>query len=164
MYSSLYVRNFSLPARDMKAWAVCIPPTMEKRLVIDSKGVTSRLPSALHSVNEFHAGIKRIEVTVIKTSFDRFHKNNLTFPAKTNRRENVVWTEGERLKAEAGEVVQDLQDLHSKVCDLEPFIMADQLINVSSWINTISVVAEPKTHTYAYQWRFFKGESFLCRI
>ncbi|KIK35672.1 hypothetical protein CY34DRAFT_52722, partial [Suillus luteus UH-Slu-Lm8-n1] len=52
---------------------------------------------------------------IIKTSYDRKRRSNVRFPAKTNRRENIVWTEGERVKAEAGEVVQDIDDLHSKV-------------------------------------------------
>ncbi|KAG1790535.1 uncharacterized protein HD556DRAFT_1310549 [Suillus plorans] len=96
-----FARNFSLPARDMGAWAVCIPAIIEQWLVID--------------MNECHVGIKRFEVTVIKTSFGHFHRNNMTFPARTDRRENAVWTERERAKAEAGEVVQDLHDLSDKM-------------------------------------------------
>ncbi|KAG0693972.1 hypothetical protein DFH29DRAFT_774814, partial [Suillus ampliporus] len=36
-----------------------------------------------------------------------------------DRRENAMWTERERVKAEAGEIVWDLDDLRSKVCSLE---------------------------------------------
>lgn len=54
-------------------------------------------------------------VTVIQTKFDREHTDNQHFPAEMQRKENVMWTERERRKAEAGEVVQDLDDLRSKV-------------------------------------------------
>ena len=45
-------------------------------------------------------------VTVLQTGFDR---------EETKRKENIIWTERERAKAEAGEVIQDLGELHSKV-------------------------------------------------
>lgn len=97
----------------------------EPRLVIDSKGISSLLSSTLCGVNNRHGGITRIDVTVIQTLYDRKHATNVRFPAKTDRRENVIWTEGERVKAEAGEVVQDIDDLRSKVrglyfCDGTP--------------------------------------------
>ncbi|KAG2357933.1 hypothetical protein BDR07DRAFT_1262935, partial [Suillus spraguei] len=56
--------------------------------------------------------------TVIQTSYDQKHRSNVHFPAKTNRRENIIWTEGEQAKAEAGEVVKDIDDLHSKLDNL----------------------------------------------
>ncbi|KAJ8582127.1 hypothetical protein M405DRAFT_581175 [Rhizopogon salebrosus TDB-379] len=54
-------------------------------------------------------------VTVLQTRFDREHADNWCFPRKTKRKENIIWTERERAKAEAGEVVQDLDDLCSKL-------------------------------------------------
>src|ERR1700709_28537 len=54
-------------------------------------------------------------VTILQTGFDREHADNQCFPGETKRKENIIWTEGERAKAEAGEVVQDLDDLRSKV-------------------------------------------------
>ncbi|KAG2751871.1 hypothetical protein P692DRAFT_20678788, partial [Suillus brevipes Sb2] len=56
-------------------------------------------------------------VHVIQTSFDRQHSGNLCSPAQTNRVQNITWTERERRKAEAGYVVQDLDDLCNKVPD-----------------------------------------------
>lgn len=55
-----------------------------------------------------------IDVTVIQTLYDRKHRSNIYFPVKTNRRENIIWTKDEQAKAEAGEVVKDIDDLHSK--------------------------------------------------
>jgi hypothetical protein len=111
-------RSFTLPARDMETWGICIPAVTEQPLVIDSKGI-SCLPAMLRCMNECHSGITAVGVTVIQTSYDRSHKNNVCFPAKTDRRQNAVWTEGERVKAKAGEIVQDLNDLRSKVCAVE---------------------------------------------
>ncbi|KAG2092139.1 uncharacterized protein F5147DRAFT_657757 [Suillus discolor] len=82
------------------------------------KGISSRLSSTLCGVNNCRGAITPIDVTVIQTSYDRKHATNVRFPAKTNRRENVIWTEGERVKVEAGEVVQDINDLHSKLNEL----------------------------------------------
>jgi hypothetical protein len=48
--------------------------------------------------------------------FDREHVDNRCFPGETKQKENIIWTEGERTKAEAGEVIQDLDELRSKVC------------------------------------------------
>jgi hypothetical protein len=111
--------NFSLPARDVGTWDICFSTLTEQRLVIDSKGISSRLSSTLCGVNNCRGGITPIDVTVIQTLYDRKHATNVRFPAKTNRRENVIWTEGERVKAEAGEVVQDIIDLRSKVRGLD---------------------------------------------
>ncbi|KAG2749396.1 hypothetical protein P692DRAFT_20681454, partial [Suillus brevipes Sb2] len=52
---------------------------------------------------------------IIKTSFRCDHSNNKCFPAKTDRKENAAWTEGERVKAEAGYVVKDVEDLRKMV-------------------------------------------------
>ena len=54
-------------------------------------------------------------VTVLQTGFDREHADNQCFPGETKRKENIIWTERERAKAEAGEVIQDLSELRSKV-------------------------------------------------
>ncbi|KAG1719211.1 hypothetical protein EDD22DRAFT_791784, partial [Suillus occidentalis] len=101
--------NFSLPARDVGTWDICFSTLTEH------KGISSRLSSTLCGVNNCRGGITPIDVTVIQTLYDRKHATNVRFPAKTNRRENVIWTEGERVKAEAGEVVQDIIDLRSKL-------------------------------------------------
>jgi len=58
-------------------------------------------------------------VTVIQMTFDRNHPDNLKFPAETDQKENIFWTQWERAKAEAGEVVQDFDDLCNKVRVLE---------------------------------------------
>ena len=47
--------------------------------------------------------------------FDREHADNQCFPGETKQKENIIWTERERAKAEAGEVIQDLSELRSKV-------------------------------------------------
>jgi hypothetical protein len=60
-------------------------------------------------------------ISVIKTTFRCDHIDNKRFPAKTDRRENAAWTEGERAKAEAGYIVEDVEDLHKMVCDLMNF-------------------------------------------
>ena len=52
---------------------------------------------------------------------------NQTFSAKMDRKENAVWTEVERVKAEAGEVVEDMNDLCDKVCELKLCIATDLL-------------------------------------
>lgn len=90
-----------------------------QQIVVDSESVSGHSHSILQLTNEHRGGIISINVTIIKTSYDRKRRSNVRFPAKTNRRENIVWTEGERVKAEAGEVVQDINDLHSKVSALE---------------------------------------------
>ena len=66
-------------------------------------------------------------VDVIRTTFDWKHVVNQTFSAKTDRKENSVWTEVERVKAEAGEVVEDMNDLRNKVCELKLCIATDLL-------------------------------------
>ncbi|KAG1868759.1 hypothetical protein C8R48DRAFT_771536 [Suillus tomentosus] len=110
--------HFSLPTREIGAWAICVPAVTEQRLVIDGKGISSHLPSMLDSINECRGMKIPIDVTVIQTSYDRKHRSNIHFPAKTNRRENIIWTEGERAKAEVGEVVKDIDDLRSKLDNL----------------------------------------------
>ncbi|KAG1807916.1 hypothetical protein EV424DRAFT_1543641 [Suillus variegatus] len=72
----------------------------------------------LDSINECRGMKIPIDVTVIQTSYDRKHRSNVHFPAKTNRRENIIWTEGEQAKAEVGEVVKDIDDLRSKLDNL----------------------------------------------
>jgi len=54
-------------------------------------------------------------VTVLQTRFDREHADNQCFPEETKQKENIIWTEREHAKAETGEVIQDLGELHSKV-------------------------------------------------
>lgn len=58
-------------------------------------------------------------VTVIRTTFDRDHPDNCKFPAETDQKENIYWTEQEWAKAEAAEVIRDLDDLCNKVSVLE---------------------------------------------
>jgi hypothetical protein len=60
-------------------------------------------------------------ISIIKTSFRCDHSNNKCFPAKTDRRENAAWTEGERVKAEAGYIVKDVEDLRKMVRELMNF-------------------------------------------
>ncbi|KAG1845945.1 hypothetical protein C8R48DRAFT_546547, partial [Suillus tomentosus] len=108
--------NFTLPARDMGAWAICKSDVAEQTLVISGKGITSHL----HSLTCCPSGVKRFCVTVVQTSFDRSHCNNVRSPAKNDRKENAIWTERERVKAAAGEVISDLDDLGNKMGELYP--------------------------------------------
>jgi hypothetical protein len=71
----------------------------------------------IRSVDQALRGIPG--VTVIRTTFDRDHPDNRKFSAETDRQENIFWTEQERARAEAGEVIQDLDDLRDKVSVLE---------------------------------------------
>lgn len=106
-------RNFTLPVRDMGAWDICKSDITEQAVLLSGKEITGHLNSLTHCPG----GIKCLGVTVIQTSFDHTHRNNVRFPAKKDRKENIVWTEGERLKAAAGEVIRDLDDLRNKVHD-----------------------------------------------
>ncbi|KAG2086754.1 uncharacterized protein F5147DRAFT_588409 [Suillus discolor] len=80
------------------------------------KGITSHL----HSLTCCPSGVKHFCVTVVQTSFDRSHCNNVRSPAKNDRKDNVIWTESKHMKAAAGEVVSDLDDLGNKMGELYP--------------------------------------------
>jgi hypothetical protein len=100
-------------------------------------------------------------VTVIHTKFDREHTDNQRFPAETQRKENVMWTERERRKAEAGEVVQDLDDLRNKVCELK-LVVEITPTDMHSWTNaTLMAAAWTPIATCAFQWMFSEGESIF---
>jgi hypothetical protein len=71
-----------------------------------------------------------------------------------------MWTERERVKAEAGEVVQDLDDLRSKVCELELMAANDPLMYTLSWReDTLMAAAKTLIPICAFQWMFLEGES-----
>ncbi|KAG1877438.1 hypothetical protein F4604DRAFT_1494396, partial [Suillus subluteus] len=57
-------------------------------------------------------------ISALKTSFKGNPSDNKSFPAKTYRRENIAWMEGERARAEAGYVVRDFEDLRNKLDNL----------------------------------------------
>ncbi|KAG0705275.1 hypothetical protein DFH29DRAFT_873092 [Suillus ampliporus] len=87
--------NFALPARDTVAWGVFKSDVTEQMLVIGGKGINGLLQSLMCCPG----GVKHLSVTVIKI---------MTW------KENAIWTENERVNAEAGEVVRDLDDLSEK--------------------------------------------------
>ncbi|KAG1738831.1 uncharacterized protein EDB91DRAFT_1248992 [Suillus paluster] len=106
--------NFALPARDTVAWGIFKSDITEQMLVIGGKGINGLLKSLMHRPG----GVKRFSVTVIRTLFDHMHGNNVRFPAENDRKENAIWTESECVKAAAGEVVRDLDDLSNKLDEL----------------------------------------------
>jgi hypothetical protein len=80
------------------------------------------LRPALHTLEQLLPPVPWTpHISVIKTTFRCDHIDNKRFPAKTDRRENAAWTEGERAKAEAAYVVEDVEDLHKMVCELMNF-------------------------------------------
>jgi hypothetical protein len=52
---------------------------------------------------------------IIETQFDRNAPSNRRFPAPYDQVENNAWTKEERLKAEHGHVVEDLDELEKLV-------------------------------------------------
>ncbi|KAG0702911.1 hypothetical protein DFH29DRAFT_804300 [Suillus ampliporus] len=109
--------DYSLPGRDMGAWISCTSAITQPMLIVSrevkvSDGVCPAIDRLLPAIPWTP------HVSVIQTSFDRKHSDNLCFPAETNRMQNIIWTEHERRKAEAGYDVQDLDDLCSKLANL----------------------------------------------
>ena len=105
------------------AWTHCTTAVEARPLVVIGDAILRRdAPSNALPPTLTAAAIPTVTipiVTVIQTKFDCEHTDNQYFPAETQRKENVMWTERERRKAEAGEVVQDLDDLRSKVRGLK---------------------------------------------
>jgi hypothetical protein len=56
-----------------------------------------------------------LHVVVVDTDFDSSSPNNKRFPASHDHKLNTAWTKRERKLAEAGEFVEDMDDLRDKV-------------------------------------------------
>ncbi|KAG0693114.1 hypothetical protein DFH29DRAFT_763487, partial [Suillus ampliporus] len=113
--------NYILPPRHFDSWMDCTTAVVEVMIVIRGDGHISMdhrvNPSysyyTICTVDQALHGIP--EVSVIWTTFDREHPDNRKFPAETDRNENIFWTEQEQVRAEAGVVIQDLDDLRNKL-------------------------------------------------
>ena len=125
--------NYTLPPRNSDVWSNCDsfptgPPLVVCPTTSRGKQVAEAHPPRSAICKEGHCQAPKLpHVDVIRTTFDWKHVVNQTFSAKTDRKENAVWTEVERVKAEAGEVVEDMNDLHDKVCELKLCIATDLL-------------------------------------
>jgi hypothetical protein len=123
-YSSHLLSTYSLPARNVAAWSSCSSPVLRPNFIMRQEGTLGGpLRPALHTLEQLLPPVPWTpHISVVKTTFRRDHINNKRCPAKTDRRENAAWTEGERAKAEAGYIVEDIKDLHKMVCELMDFV------------------------------------------
>ncbi|KAG1837772.1 hypothetical protein F4604DRAFT_1532350, partial [Suillus subluteus] len=120
VFGAFKQNTYSLPARDLAAWSSCTSTiAMPCRVMCQEGHIGGILGPALRNMECFLPPMPwQPNISVLKTSFKGDPSDNQGFPAKTNRRENIAWTEGERARAEAGYVVRDFEDLCNKLDNL----------------------------------------------
>ncbi|KAG2083089.1 uncharacterized protein F5147DRAFT_660271 [Suillus discolor] len=121
VFDAFKQNNYILPPRHFDSWMDCTTAVVEAMIVIRGNGHISmdhrvNPGYSYYTIRTVDQAICRIpKVSVIQTTFDHEHPDNRKFPAETDQNENIFWTEQERVRAEAGVVIQDLDDLRNKL-------------------------------------------------
>ncbi|OAX31285.1 hypothetical protein K503DRAFT_806190 [Rhizopogon vinicolor AM-OR11-026] len=125
-FDSVIFNNFSLVPRQENSWIdLSTPASLGTAL----PSIQNFLAFSPESLSEPRAGLgpssastssssrqSRVCPTAIfYTGYNRFHQDNMSFPASRDRAQNELWTERERNKAECAEVAQDWGDLDNKL-------------------------------------------------
>lgn len=95
------VSNYTLPPQHTDSWMDCTTAVVEPMLLIRGDGHISldrrvNPGYSYHTIRTVDHALRGIPgVTVIRTTFDRDHPDNCKFPAETDQKENIYWTEQE---------------------------------------------------------------------
>jgi hypothetical protein len=111
-------RSFGLPQRSYSAWKPCSQPIWDNFLSFNSLADADRLDTVMDDEPGCQLDEKPedfLHVVVVDTNFDSSSPNNKRFPASHDHKLNIAWTKRERKLAEAGEFVEDMDDLRDKV-------------------------------------------------
>jgi hypothetical protein len=116
-------RSFGLPHRSYSAWKPCLEPIWDNFLsfnsMADGDGPDIVMDDDLEGPGfQIHKEPEEEEslcVVVVHTGFDSSSPDNKRFPAPHDHQLNIAWTKRERKLAEAGEFVEDMDDLRDKV-------------------------------------------------
>jgi hypothetical protein len=156
-----------LPSRNKDAWRVCLEPVFDALISITSLpdqdpgcgDVTSTSLPIGQDSDVTHTGtMPMFHTRIIQTEFEHNNPVNRRFPAPYNRLENVTWTREERLKAECGPVVQDVEELETLVSIFPLYFLFFLSSNRPSCLpSTPAMVVKRKVLISRYQLMRWRG-------